>query len=335
MKKTQDSNKPRIAITLGDPAGIGPEIVARVVAMPRMRRMARFVVVGNREILDAAAEICRIRRWREVCARTEFDEPVRLRSRVPRPGKWSARTGRMSLAWVRRAVELCLRGETLAMVTAPICKQAWQKAGCEFPGHTEFVASMCGNKAPVMMLAGGGLRVALATIHEPLAKVPRLLTVEKIKKTCAILAHDLTVRFGIIRPRIAVLGLNPHAGEGGVLGSEDQRIILPAVKALQRRRIDACGPLPADTAFHHALRGAYDAVLAMYHDQGLAPLKTVAFDTGVNITLGLPVIRTSPDHGTGFDIAGRNSANPDSMVEAVRVAMKMVVRDRLVMRCQR
>jgi len=305
------SARPRLVLTLGDPAGIGPEIVVKALARKEVRRLAEFVIVGHAEFLPPLRGVA-------CCA------PEPWRGRRPTPGRWSVHTGRASLAYVEAAVALCQSGMADAMVTAPICKAAWQRAEAGVPGHTELLAARCGGLRPVMMLVGGGLRVALATIHEPLARVPRLLTAERIVAIAEILHRDLRARFGLPRPRLAILGVNPHAGEEGCLGQEEARIIRPAVQRLQRRRIRAVGPLPADTAFHQMRGGHYDAVLAMYHDQGLGPLKTVAFETGVNVTLGLPIVRTSPDHGTAFDIAGQNRARPDSLIAAIRLAAEMV-----------
>ncbi|HUJ08484.1 MAG TPA: 4-hydroxythreonine-4-phosphate dehydrogenase PdxA [Verrucomicrobiae bacterium] len=275
----------RIGITLGDVAGIGPEIVAKALASRKLDKHFEYVVIGN------------------------------------------ARTRRRADAadWVVEGARRCLAGDLAALVTAPISKQLLRDAGYRFEGHTELLAYVARRKRFAMMLVGGPLRVALATIHVPLAKVPRLLTTRRIIEVIE-LSHDVCRRFGAKRPIIAVAGLNPHAGEGGLLGGEEKRIIVPAVRRATRNGIRVIGPLPADTLFHKAYQGAFDAVVAMYHDQGLAPLKMIAFDTGVNLTLGLPFVRTSPDHGTAFDIAGKGIANPASMIAAINLAARLAAR---------
>jgi 4-hydroxythreonine-4-phosphate dehydrogenase len=229
-------------------------------------------------------------------------------------------------------VGLALSGQVSGLVTAPIAKAPLYEAGFKFPGHTEFLADLTaaqpfdGCRGPVMMLTAGGLRVALVTIHEPLARVPSLLTVEKIVETGLCTAQALGRDFGIARPRLAVAGLNPHAGEGGALGREEVEIIGPAVEALRVQGVEASGPSPADTLFHAEARECYDAVLCMYHDQALIPVKMLDFWGGVNVTLGLPIVRTSPDHGTGFAIAGRGLARPDSLIAAIRLAAEIAAR---------
>jgi 4-hydroxythreonine-4-phosphate dehydrogenase len=325
--------KPRIVISLGDPGGIGPEIILRALDKPVIRKSAEFLVCGHASVLRKAANAVGLAPDLEVVkpagnmfgggAAIRILEPCPLGGAAPAFGKWTERTGRLSLAYVQAALELCLENKADALVTAPICKAAWKLAGSHYPGHTELLADVTGTKKFVMLLAGKGLRVALVTIHEPLAKVPRLVTARKIIDTAVVLHHALINDFGIANPRLCVLGLNPHAGESGHIGSEEKLVIEPAVKKLRKMKIAAIGPVPADTAFHHALRGEYDAVVAMYHDQGLGPLKTVAFDCGVNITLGLPIVRTSVDHGTAFDLAGKGEANSLSCEEAIRAAVEI------------
>lgn len=311
--------KPRIAITLGDPAGIGPEIAVKALRRAAVRGLAEFLVVGHRKVLEREGGLPR---------GVKLLEPGEFPGRLPARGKYSAASGEAGFSCVDAAVSLCLKGEADALVTAPICKAAWKLAGRHYPGHTEFLAERCGAEEFVMLLVGGGLRVALATIHEPLEAVPGLLDRKRIVATARVTDTGLRRFFGIRRPRLAVLGLNPHAGESGTIGTEERTVIAPAVAELRRGKVDARGPVPADTAFHHALQGKYDAVIAMYHDQGLAPLKTVAFDRGVNLTLGLPIIRTSPDHGAAFDIAGKDCANPESMRQAIALAAAMATRAR-------
>jgi 4-hydroxythreonine-4-phosphate dehydrogenase len=276
------SNHPRIGITLGDVAGIGPEIVAKALASGKLDKRFDYEVIGNPHTKRRADAV----------------------------------------DWVVQAARRCLSGKLAALVTAPISKQLVRDAGYHFEGHTELLAHIARTKRFAMMLVGGKLRVALVTIHVPLAKVPRLLSNRRIVEVIE-LSHDVCKRFGIRRPKIGVAGLNPHAGEGGLLGHEEQRIIAPAVRRAARKGINASGPWPADTLFHKAYHGEFDAVVAMYHDQGLAPLKMIAFDSGVNLTLGLPFIRTSPDHGTAFDIAGKGIANPASMIAAINLAAKL------------
>ena len=272
----------RIGITLGDVAGIGPEIVAKALASRKLDKRFDYEVIGD----------------------------PRTKRRAD------------AVDWVVQAARRCLSGELAALVTAPISKQLLRDAGYRFEGHTELLAHVARTKRFAMMLVGGPLRVALVTIHVPLAKVPRLISAKRIVEVIE-LSHDACKRFGIRRPKIGVAGLNPHAGESGLLGSEERRIIAPAVRRAARRFPGVTGPWPADTLFHKAYHGEFDAVVAMYHDQGLAPLKMIAFDSGVNLTLGLPFIRTSPDHGTAFDIAGKGIANPASMIAAVNLATRL------------
>ena len=228
-------------------------------------------------------------------------------------------------------MELTRAGRTAAVVTCPIAKSILYSAGFRFPGHTEYLADLAADadgKAPlpVMMIASPLLRTVPVTIHIPLIRIAEDLTEELIVETCRITARDLTARFGIAAPRLAVSGLNPHAGEGGALGKEDDAIVRPAIERLRAEGIDAFGPLPADTMFHAAARATYDVAICMYHDQALIPAKTLAFDDGVNVTLGLPFIRTSPDHGTAFSIASTGKAKPDSLVAALRMAAEMAAR---------
>jgi 4-hydroxythreonine-4-phosphate dehydrogenase len=241
---------------------------------------------------------------------------------LPPPGRAGAAGGRAALAAIAEAVRLALAGRVDGIVTAPISKEAIRAAGSPFPGHTEMLASLTGARRHAMMLVGGPLRVSLATIHVPLAEVPSLITRQSVRRVIE-LTWDAVRSFGLRRPKIAVCGLNPHAGEAGIMGDEERRVIAPAVRALAKRGVPVSGPWPADTIFHRAARGEFAAVVAMYHDQGLGPLKTLAFDTGVNLTLGLPIIRTSVDHGTAFDIAGTGTASPESLLAAVELAATM------------
>jgi 4-hydroxythreonine-4-phosphate dehydrogenase len=324
--------KRRLVLTMGDPAGIGPEIILRALSRERVRRMADFLILGNRRVLEETADRMGVPFGFAVSDSLE-DLPAtgpcllqsdRLGDCPVLPGRPSARTGRASLSYILRGAHLCMEGRADGMVTAPVCKSALRKAGCRYPGHTEIIADLTGAEKVVMMLAGGGLRVALVTTHVSVAALPQLVTRGEICATLLVTARDLRRSFGIESPRIAVLGLNPHAGEEGMLGGEEATHIIPAIRTAGKKGIrNLSGPLPADTAFHRMLRGEFDCIVAMYHDQGLGPLKTVAFEKGVNITLGLPIVRTSVDHGTAFDIAGANRAADRSLVEAIRVAVRM------------
>jgi 4-hydroxythreonine-4-phosphate dehydrogenase len=241
---------------------------------------------------------------------------------LPKPGRATAVGGRAALEAITEAICLALDGRVAGIVTAPISKEAIRAAGSPFPGHTEMLAAFTGARRHAMMLVGGPLRVSLATIHVPLAQVPSLITRRGLREVID-LTWEAVRSFGIARPAIAVCGLNPHAGEAAMMGNEERRVIGPAVRAAAKRGIPVSGPYPADTIFHRAARGEFAAVVAMYHDQGLGPLKTLAFDTGVNLTLGLPIIRTSVDHGTAFDIAGTGVASPESLLAAAELAATM------------
>lgn len=325
---------PRIVISMGDPAGVGAEIICQALNEKCVRQSARLLIVGSGEIFARAQKIVGTKLNLPVVAENNIFgdhelaiyEPRKWRGALSPWGKWSRKTGEDSLLWANVAAQLCVEKRADALVTAPICKAAWYRAGSKFPGHTELLASHCRSNDEVMMLVGGGLRVALVTIHLPLKKIFSVITPEKIIHHALILHRDLSTRFNIKNPRIGVLGLNPHAGEAGQIGDEEEKIIMPAIKKLRQQKINVSGPLSADTAFYLMLQGNFDALLAMYHDQGLCALKTVAFERGVNITLGLPIIRTSPDHGTAFNIAGKNLANANSMINAIAYAVKLVNR---------
>ncbi len=320
----------RHAITIGDPAGIGPEIVLRLFVQAQFPDNMIPFVVGDAQILQQVADELGLAIDIEVCESPpdkftvgqivvcqpldfQFEEPLVQ-------GKVSAACGAAAWAYIRHAVGMIQRGEADTLVTAPIQKEALYAAGCGFTGHTTMLSDLCDGAEVTMLLAGGGLRVALATIHKALAEVPALLDTESLTSQLQSLANFLPL-FGLDRePRIAVCGLNPHAGEGGLFGDEESRIIAPAVAEARRLGLDVVGPLPADTVFHFHREGKYDAVLAMYHDQGLIPVKTLDFHGGVNVTIGLPFIRTSVDHGTAFDIAGQGIAQPTSLCAALNLA---------------
>jgi len=319
---------PAIALSLGDPAGIGPEIVVKALTSGSLPPW-RPLVVSSPAALRAAVQ--QLGASAEVVVTdtppTEPPEagrlycyPAGLEGAPPvTPGEVSAESGRQAVAAIEQAVRLCREGVCAALVTAPIHKRAIHLAGSPYPGHTEMLAALTHTHEVAMMLVGGPLRVALVTIHEPLTRVPALVTGGRIESITR-LTHAFCRRLHIERPHIAVAGLNPHAGEGGDMGTEEIDTIAPAVARLVANGLAISGPLPADTLFHAAYRGDFDAIVAMYHDQGLAPLKMIAFDDGVNTTLGLPFPRTSPDHGTALDIAGKGVARPDSMIAAIRLA---------------
>jgi len=324
---------PVIGITMGDPVGIGPEIIVKALCDPTIRSRCLPLVIGDRNVLEreqqklkAPCTIMPVRAEDDLCvppACLPLLEVSQLQTTEAPYGQPNPKTGAALAAAIIKAVELAMAGTLDAVVTAPINKQSLQAAGYNFPGHTEMIASLTQTPQVVMMLAGSRLRVVLVTIHCALARVPKLISPESILSTLRITHRGLRDQFGIAQPRIAVAGLNPHAGEAGLFGCEEQTIIAPAIRAACREGICADGPFPPDTVFYKAARGDYDVVVCMYHDQGLIPLKLLHFDDGVNITLGLPIIRTSVDHGTAYDIAGTGIASPASMVQAIQTAIRM------------
>jgi 4-hydroxythreonine-4-phosphate dehydrogenase len=317
-----------LAITMGDPAGIGPEVALKALSRPAIRRRVQPILVGDPNVWIETARRSKLELSSPgIAIISTSDLPSRYRlSGKPRGEAHTAACGDAAHAAIIEAVELVQQGRAAGLVTAPISKAHLVAAGHDYPGHTELLAHLCGDVPVRMMMAGGTLRVVLVTIHMALRQVPRRLTAPAVLETIAITAAALRRRFGVRRPRIAVTGLNPHAGEGGLFGKEDLQVILPAVRSARRRGIDAVGPLAADGVFPYAARGDYDAVVAMYHDQGLAPFKLLHFADGVNCTLGLPFVRTSPDHGTAFDIAGQGKADPSSMAAAIQLAARMALR---------
>jgi 4-hydroxythreonine-4-phosphate dehydrogenase len=329
-----------LALSLGDPAGIGPEIIVKAWRALRDSGPA-FMVVGDLEVLNAASAAGAATLQRV----TGADEAARVFSRalpvLDLPLQAQVVAGRPNPAyasgvirWIETAVGLALSGEVEAVVTAPIAKAPLYAAGFSYPGHTEFIAELTsaitydGARGPVMMLTAGDLKVSLATIHLALRDVPAALSIERVVNTGLVTAQALRNDFGIERPRLALAGLNPHAGEGGSLGREEIEIIGPAARALRDLGVDCGDPRPSDTLFHDQARQAYDAVVCMYHDQALIPVKMLDFWGGVNLTLGLPIVRASPDHGVGFDIAGRGLARADSLVAALRIAHDIAARRR-------
>jgi 4-hydroxythreonine-4-phosphate dehydrogenase len=327
-------NAPPLAITLGDPAGIGPEIVAAAWAALRLTGPSFFAVGDAATIAAAGCPVSRISDAQQAGACFASALPVLdLPLAAPvTPGQPTPDAAAHVIAWIERAVALALAGEVGGVVTAPIAKATLYAAGFAYPGHTEFIgaltadAPMAGARGPVMMLTAKDLRVALVTVHVPLAQAPGLVTEARIVAVGGVVAEALARDFGVARPRLVVAGLNPHAGEGGALGQEEQLIVAPAVAALRAAGVDARGPLPADSLFHDAARTTYDAAICLYHDQALIPVKMLDFWGGVNLTLGLPIVRTSPDHGTAFDIAGKGLARPDSLIAAIRLAAEIARR---------
>lgn len=326
--------KPLIAITMGDPCGVGPEIIVKALPSPGVTDICTPFVIGDRAALERALAVCgpdiaihRITEPEDAAAAPQGSIPLLDLSQLTdadlRYGRPTAESGDAVYRYICGAARFCLDGRAAAMATAPISKEAMKRAGHDYPGHTELLAELCGSDDFVMMLAGDVLRVSLVTIHEALADVPRLVSFGQVLKTIRITAAGVARLTGKDRPRLAVLALNPHCGEGGMFGGEEREVIAPAIAAAQQEGIDAVGPLSADTLFHFAAQGAYDGVVAMYHDQGLIPLKMLHFDDGVNITLGLPIIRTSVDHGTAYDLAGTGKASERSMLAAIRMAVQM------------
>jgi 4-phospho-D-threonate 3-dehydrogenase / 4-phospho-D-erythronate 3-dehydrogenase len=321
-----------IGISLGDVTGIGPEVTLKALAIEAPADESRYLLIGDAE------------HARRMDQQLGLKLPLQPYTRKDSPGRFfllqplaeslppdliegSPAAARAAVEWVREGAERCLRNEIDGLVTAPVNKEAIVRAGQAFVGQTEMLSQLAGTERTAMMLLGQDdrgrwLRVALATTHVPLKLVSEHLTSAKIEMVIELTAQACR-DLGLPRARVAVCGLNPHAGEGGEMGTEEQTTIGPAVQAARRRRIDVVGPLSADALFYHAYKGEYDAVVAMYHDQGLVPLKMVGFETGVNWTLGLPFIRTSPDHGTAYDIAGQGKANPSSMVAAIRLAKQL------------
>lgn len=314
-------NPVRIGITCGDVNGIGPEIARKAVASKVWKDNVEFIQIGPEKLFSNT--------WKNngVKAQPSSNHWNIPFNEVPNPGKITAAASQTAVAAIERAVRGCLDGELDAMVTAPICKEGLKLAGIHWPGHTEMIAELTGCKRYGMMLMGKGLRVMLATRHLPLRDVAAALTRENILEAIELTGEALD-RLGIANGRIGVCGLNPHAGDGGALGDEETVMITPAIEAARAKGFNAIGPVPADVIFFQTLEGRFDAVVAMYHDQGLGPLKMHAFDCGVNWTVGLPIIRTSPDHGTAFDIAGKNIANPDSMIAAIETAVALAKRAR-------
>lgn len=330
------ANKPLVGITMGDPLGVGPEVLVKALVDPEVRSLARFVIFGLHDVLEAVADQAEINPfwWREpYVGRPRVGSGVLLADfdDLPPPRLWGDRgpdelAGRASFRFVEQAIRHLKAGEIDALVTAPICKQSWHMSGNRWGGHTHLLSRRFGTSRVTMMFVADTLRVALASDHVGLFELRNRFTIGLVHQPIDLLDHALREWFGVPRPRIGVLGLNPHAGEGGLFGDEEQRIIEPALTLARNAGIHVVGPLPPDTAFVPGVVDKFDGLVAMYHDQGLIPVKMRSFQDAVNVTLGLPAIRTSPDHGTAFDIAGRNQADPGSMVQAVRLAVQIANR---------
>ena len=333
------SAKPILAITMGDPAGIGPEVALKALEHPEVWEICRPVVIGDARRLAEAAQVVHsrlpVRGVRSVSELGEQESALDSQNRVyvldlanVEPGlplgRVSRAAGRAAYEYIEQAVRLALSGEAAAVVTGPLNKEALHAAGLKFAGHTEILADLCGVKGTVMMLVAGALRVSHVSTHVSLRQAIERVTVERILHVVR-LTHAAVAPLRVVpaEPRIAVAGINPHAGESGLFGSEEQEIIVPAVVQARAEGFDVRGPIPPDTVFYRAGQGEFDAVIAMYHDQGHIPVKLAGFADGVNVTLGLPIIRTSVDHGTAFDIVGTGRADERSMLAALRLAAQM------------
>ncbi len=329
--------RPTIAITMGDPAGIGAEVIVKALADPVLRHRARYIIYGMNELLHYAADVAeydvfwwrdqfngRLRAYPHDVVVVDYDTYSMLGgSAIRSPSKMG---GEASMRFCLDAIDAAKQKIVDAVVTAPIAKESWKLAGYHFPGHTELFAQRTGARRHAMMFAGGPLKVVLSTVHIPLMGLWGKLNIGAVFQPIELIHQALVEWFDIPKPRIAVAGLNPHASENGQFGDEEERIIAPAILMAKDQGIDVTGPYPPDTIFLKARDGYFDAVVCMYHDQGLIPVKLLAFDRAVNITIGLPIIRTSPDHGTAFDIVGRNKANPGSMRSAIEMAIDMAVK---------
>ncbi len=320
----------KIAITMGDPGGVGPEIIVKALYCAEIREFCTPMVIGDRVVMEEAISLLKLPvKLRIISSPKETTSGLGSIELIDmgivkkiEKCKQTAENGKACISYIKKAVELALNKEVDGIVTAPISKEALKMAGMKWPGHTEMLAELTGTRDYAMMLVGGPLKVILATIHTSLRSVPDLITKENVLKTIRLakLACDM---MGINNPKIAVAGLNPHAGESGIFGDEEIKEIIPAVEDAKKHGIPVTGPFPPDTIFYKAYKGEIDIIVCMYHDQGLIPLKMIAFEEGVNVTVGLPFVRTSPDHGTAYDIAWKGIANPSSMLEAIKMAARL------------
>ena len=339
MTATSDQAPPILAVTMGDPAGIGPEIIVKALSKQVIWRVCRPIVIGSFPIMKRTADALKVpikpvtinghdnSRNTKIFKRGSLPifDPFVPPLKPVRQGEPSVISGMAAVRCIKTAVEWAGTGCVQGMVTAPINKKAIQLAGHDYPGHTEMLGSLTGSKEVGMMILGGQLKILFATTHVAICDLSKAITKERVIRAIRLAHHGLRTFFGIRHPRIGVAGLNPHAGEGGLFGREELRVIAPAVRQARTKRIRCSGPHPADTLFGKAMRGEYDGIVAMYHDQGLVALKTVAFGKCVNLTIGLPFIRTSVDHGTAYDIVGKGKADPSSLIEAIILAARLAV----------
>lgn len=309
----------KIAITLGDPAGIGAEVVLKAILSEDVKRLCIPLLVGDKTVIEEAVSILKIPINLEDIDLIDLSE---IKDRHFKKNISTAEGGTASVAYIKRAVELALNNEIDAIVTAPISKESLKMAGYKWPGHTEMLSELTNTKDYTMLFYSDRLKLTLVTIHTALKSVPDLIKKEKVLKTI-LLTKKACDMLRIKNPKIAVAALNPHAGEAGMFGNEEKNEIIPAINKAKELGIPVYGPYPADTLFYKAYNDEFDIIVCMYHDQGLAPLKMIAFDKAVNVTIGLPIIRTSPDHGTAFDIAWKGIANPSSVIEAIKLATKL------------
>ncbi|HEA46895.1 MAG TPA: 4-hydroxythreonine-4-phosphate dehydrogenase PdxA [bacterium] len=331
--------KPIIGITMGDAAAIGPEIIVKALSKKEIYKISSPLVIGDKEVLSTECKmqnakckmqsaklklnsISRIEEARFKFGTIDLIDLKNIRIGRLKVGKVNKMAARAAVEYIEKAVSLARKGEINAIVTAPINKRGLHEAGFKFSGHTELLAHLTKTKNYAMMLVGGPLKVVLVTTHLPLNEVSCSLNKEKIYQTIRLTWNNMKY-FGVKKPRIGVAGLNPHTGEEGLFGKEEKKFIIPAVKKAKKKGIRTEGPISPDTIFHRALKGEFDCVICMYHDQGLIPLKMLAFDRGVNITLGLPITRTSVDHGTAYEIAGKGVASPQSLIETIKLAAKL------------
>ena len=336
--RLNSKGKPLLGITMGDPAGIGPEVIAKALAGTKLRRICFPLVIGSRSVMQRTVKKLRLKLDVGSVEGHEAGAPranqIAVLDPLERPlgafklGMAAPETGAASVSFIKKAVHLAQIGCIDGIVTAPINKEAINMAGCHFPGHTELLAHLTQTQESGMMIIGGPLRIMFVTTHVAIKDLPSLLTQAKIEKGIRLAHLALTTLFSIKKPRIGVAALNPHAGEHGLFGDEEIKVILPAARAARAKGILASDPMPADTLFGRTAKGDYDGVVALYHDQGLIPLKLVAFGTCVNLTVGLPIIRTSVDHGTAFDIVGKGIADPGSLIEAVKLAATLATKHR-------